>query len=91
MHRNLGLAYFNKHKDPQKALAQFEKAFTLDPTDGRVFFELDQLYKRLNYTPEQRLENLARHPGLVRQRDDLTIEYITLLNLLGRPERRIKP
>ena len=85
VHRNLGLAYFNKRKDPQKALAQFEKAFTLDPTDGRVFFELDQLYKRLNYTPEQRLENLARHPGLVRQRDDLTIEYITLLNLLGRP------
>ena len=57
--RNLGLAYFNKRSDPVAALAAFERAFALDPDDARVFFELDQLYKRLNYTPQQRLA----HPG----------------------------
>ena len=51
VHRNLGLAYFNKRHDPQAALAAYERAFALDPADGRVFFELDQLYKRLNHAP----------------------------------------
>ena len=84
VHRNLGLAYFNKRNDPQQALVCFETAFALNPTDARVFFELDQLYKQLNRTPAERLAVLQQHPDLVEQRDDLTIEYITLLNVLGR-------
>jgi len=83
-HRNLGLAYFNKRQDSAKALACFEKAFELDPADGRVFFELDQLYKRLNRTPAERLALFQGHPDLVAQRDDLALEYISLLYLLGR-------
>jgi tetratricopeptide (TPR) repeat protein len=83
-HRNLGLAYFNKRCDASKGLAYFEKAFTLNPQDARVFFELDQLYKRLNRSPAERLTSLQRHFGLVEQRDDLMVEYVTLLNLLGR-------
>ena len=54
--------------------------------DARVFFELDQLYKRMNNPPVDRLARLQEHFDLVEQRDDLTIEYITLLNLTGRPE-----
>jgi tetratricopeptide (TPR) repeat protein len=84
VHRNLGLAYFNKRSDAPKALAFFEKAFSLNPSDARVFFELDQLYKRMNRPPAERMEALRAHFGLVEQRDDLMIEYITLLNLLGR-------
>ena len=86
VHRNLGLAYFNKRHDRDKALEAFERAFSLNPEDGRVFFELDQLYKRLSYTPEQRLRRMDQHLDLVEQRDDLGIEYITLLNLMGQPE-----
>jgi tetratricopeptide (TPR) repeat protein len=81
--RNLGLAYFNKRNDPQRALVCLETAYALNPADGRVFFELDQLYKRLNRTPGERLALLQHHLDLVEQRDDLTIEYITLLNLLS--------
>ena len=84
VHRNLGLAYFNKRNDPPQALVCFETAFALNPTDARVFFELDQLYKQLNHTPAERLAVLQQHPDLMEQRDDLTIEYITLLNVLGR-------
>jgi len=82
-HRNLGLAYVNKCNDLQAGLASYEKAFELNVSDGRVFFELDQLYKKINDAPSSRLARLEQYLTLVEQRDDLTVEYITLLNLLG--------
>ena len=84
--RNLGLAYFNKRHDPEGALRCFERAFALNPTDARVCFELDQLYKQLNRAPGDRLVFLQQQLDLVEQRDDLIIEYIMLLNLVGRPD-----
>jgi tetratricopeptide (TPR) repeat protein len=84
VHRNLGLAYFNKRHDPEAALAAYTRAFALDPTDARVFYELDQLHKRRNADPAERLQRLEQHADLVTQRDDLSIERIGLLNLLGR-------
>ncbi|MEZ4836693.1 MAG: DUF5107 domain-containing protein [Caldilineaceae bacterium] len=82
--RNLGLAYYNKRQDAERAQQAYETAFTLDPGDGRVLFELDQLYKRRNRAPADRLSLLEQHSRLVDGRDDLTIERITLLNVLGR-------
>ena len=84
VHRNLGLAYVNKRGDLPAGLAAYEQAFALDRGDGRVLFELDQLYKKLNWTPQERLAFLAQHPAVVAQRDDLTIVWITLLNCVGR-------
>ncbi|MEO7909513.1 MAG: DUF5107 domain-containing protein, partial [Roseiflexaceae bacterium] len=86
VHRNLGLAYCNKLNQPQRALASLEIAFTLDPGDARVLFELDQLDKKLNRPPAERLARLEHYSGLVAQRDDLTIERVTALNLLGRSD-----
>ncbi|MBL4678813.1 MAG: DUF5107 domain-containing protein, partial [Mucilaginibacter sp.] len=83
VYRNLGIAYFNKRNDEQKALACYEKAFTLDPTDARVLMELDQLYKRLNRSTQQRLAFLEQHPALVNERDDLYLERVSLYNLAG--------
>jgi tetratricopeptide (TPR) repeat protein len=83
VHRNLGLAYVNKLQDTQHALEAYETAFQCDPSDARVFFELDQLHKKMGYAPENRLKSLGAHLELVEQRDDLLIEYITLLNILG--------
>jgi tetratricopeptide (TPR) repeat protein len=85
-YRNLGLGYYNKRSDPQKALACFEKAFALNPSDARLFFELDQLYKQIKRTPDERLAVFQGYLNLVEQRDDLSIEYITLLNLCGRAD-----
>ena len=87
--RNLGLAYFNKLDDPERALLRLETAFALNPGDARVLFELDQLYKKLNRAPAERLAFLEQHEALVEQRDDLTIERITLLNLLRRPDEAL--
>jgi len=89
-HRNLALAYFNKLNAPQKALISLEKAFDLDQTDSRVFMELDQLYKRLNYPPENRLQNLEKYLYLVEERDDLYLERVTLFNILGLYEKAWK-
>jgi tetratricopeptide (TPR) repeat protein len=80
-HRNLGIAYFNKFNEKERALQSFEKAFASDPTDSRVLFELDQLYKRFNKTPKERLYFLQKHSALVEERDDLYIECILLHSL----------
>ncbi len=82
-HRNLSLAYYNKLNDPERALVSLEKAFSLDTTDARVFMELDQLYKKLNKAPQNRLSFLETHLTLTESRDDLYLERITLLNQIG--------
>ena len=87
VHRNLALAYFNKQNSAEKALTELERAFSLDPTDARILMELDQLYKRLNITPDKRLQNLEKYPKLVNDRDDLYLERASLYNLLGQYEK----
>lgn len=84
VHRNLALAYFNKRRDPQAALAALERAFAEDPQDARLLFELDQLRRRLGHAHEERLAELVRYRHLVEERDDLYIEFVTLHNLLGK-------
>lgn len=81
--RNLGIAAFNKQHDTQKALAYFEKAYSLNTNDARILMELDQLYKRLNYSPEQRLAMLQQHEHVANQRDDIYLEKAALQNFKG--------
>jgi tetratricopeptide (TPR) repeat protein len=85
--RNLGIAYFNVRKDADAALAAYENAFKANPADARLLCEADQLRKRTGASSSQRLSTLESHSHLVSQRDDLTVEFITLLNQTGRPEQ----
>ena len=87
--RNLGLAYYNKRGDAPKAYAALRTAFDLNPTDARILFELDQLHKKLNWVPAERLAFLEQYPVQVASRDDLLIEKVTLLNLLGRSQQAL--
>ncbi len=80
VHRNLALAYYNTLHEPERARLALEKAFVCNQTDARVYYELDQLYKKLGYLPEKRLAFLEKHQQLMGARDDLYLEYITLLN-----------
>ncbi|AYL93912.1 DUF5107 domain-containing protein [Mucilaginibacter celer] len=84
--RNLGIAYYNKRNDPAKALTCFEKAFELDKTDARVLMELDQLYKKLNYTADARLHFIEANLETAKLRDDVYLERATLYNFLGEHE-----
>ncbi|MBQ0019003.1 MAG: DUF5107 domain-containing protein [Bacteroidales bacterium] len=82
--RNLALAYFNKQHDVQQAVECMERAFQLDTTDARIYMELDQLYKRLGRSHAERLALMQQHLDMVETRDDLRLEYATLLNQNGR-------
>ena len=88
--RNLALAYFNKLNRPEEAVLLLEKAFRLDPTDARVLMELDQLYKRLNRPHTVRMAFLEQHMDIVITRDDLYLEYVTLLNQTGQYREAIR-
>ena len=79
--RNLALAFFNKRQDPEKAKEYMETAFRLNEKDARVFLELDQLYKKLGMAPQARLAAYEKHQDIISTRDDLYVEYITLLNI----------
>ncbi|CAM4324339.1 tetratricopeptide (TPR) repeat protein [Paenibacillus endophyticus] len=89
-HRNVALAYFNKLNDAAKARKSLEAAFKCDQSDARVFYELDQLYKKIDLGAEQRLALLQQHLPLVQARDDLYLEYVTLHNLLEKHEAAIE-
>lgn len=78
--RNLALAYYNKSKNVIKANEALEKSFDLNRNDARVLLELDQLYKKLNYDLNYRLKNLHENFHLLDSRDDLFVEYLTLIN-----------
>ena len=83
VHRNLALAYYNKRGDEDAAKREIEEAYRLDESDARVFLEVDQLHRKIGWTYEQRLAEFNKHLDVVAERDDLTIEYLTVLNLTG--------
>ena len=87
--RNLALAYYNKKQDSKAALSMLEQAFELNKNDARVFYELDQLYKKLSYSFKDRLSKMNENIELVNMRDDLYLEYVTLYNLLGEYEKAV--
>ncbi|MCM3630548.1 DUF5107 domain-containing protein [Paenibacillus glycanilyticus] len=90
VHRNLALAYFNKQNKPEAARKSLEKAFANNGADARVFYELDQLYKKIGMSAQERLSRLEQYKELVDKRDDLYLEFVTLLNLLGRHEEALE-
>ena len=85
--RNLGIGYFNILSKPAQARAAYDKAFKANPSDARLLYERDQLWKRLGEKPATRLRELERHPNLVQQRDDLSIELCALYNQTGQHEK----
>ena len=82
--RNLSLAYYNKQGDAARARTCMERAYALDQSDARILLELDQLYRKINMSIEERFAFLDAHRETAFIRDDLTIEYCTLLNSMGR-------
>ena len=87
--RNLGIGYFNVRRDEAAAVSAYERAFELDQSDSRVFYERDQLWKRIGRQPRERLAELLRHPEHVQSRDSLTVELAMLQNQLGEPAKSL--
>ena len=89
-HRNLALAYANKRSDFSAAKTRLETAFALDTSDSRVFYELTELYKKINIPTRERLDFMELHMDLVVDRDDLFIEYVTALNFVWQHEKVVE-
>lgn len=89
IYRNLAHAYYNKCHEVEKAYEAMQTAYQLAPQEARLFYELDCLIKIMNTPTQQRLENYENHLKLVSSRDDLYIEYITLLNIEGQYEKAL--
>jgi len=82
--RNLGLGYVNQYEDLALGQQAYATARQHDPHDARLFYEADQLARKASTSPVERLATLTQWRSLVDQRDDLTIEYVTLLNIAER-------
>jgi tetratricopeptide (TPR) repeat protein len=87
--RNLGIGYFNVLGDADGARSAFDKAFQANPADARIFYERDQLWKRLGEPPERRLAEIEKHPKLVQLRDDLSVELASLYNQTRQHEKAL--
>ncbi|MEG0515786.1 MAG: DUF5107 domain-containing protein [Cetobacterium sp.] len=90
VYRNLALGYYNIKNKKMEAKEMLEKAFELNINDSRVLYELDQLYKKLDINLNLRLNLLNKFWHLVDDRDDLFIEYVTILNNLKRNEEALE-
>jgi tetratricopeptide (TPR) repeat protein len=89
-HRNLGIGYFNKLKDGNKALAAYQEAISIKPNQPRLIYEHDQLRKRMHIHPKVRIKDLELSKQILNERDDLYLEYVTLLNVLERHDEALK-
>jgi tetratricopeptide (TPR) repeat protein len=87
--RNLGIAYFNVRGEKDAALVAFERAFEANPSDGRVLYERDHLWKRVSEPPQHRITELLRYSSLINMRDDLSVEVATLRNQMGQPSQAL--
>jgi tetratricopeptide (TPR) repeat protein len=88
--RNLGIGFFNILHKRTRARACYDSAFACNPNDARLLFERDQLWKRMGKSPAKRLRELEKHPGLVRQRDDLSVELAALYNQTGQNAKALE-
>ena len=86
--RNLGIGYFNSG-NPEEARKAFDRAIGLNPHDGRVLYERDQLWKRIDETPQKRLREFDKFADLVQGRDDLSVELAELFNQTGQHEKAL--
>lgn len=81
--RNAAVATVNVEHDDEGALALYERALELAPGDARLWYESDQLLKRMGAAAEARLDRIPE-PALAR--DDLAIEVADLLVDAGRAQ-----
>lgn len=89
LYRNLGIAYWNTFEDGDKARQAFLKAVELAPNDMRVRYEFDQLRKKLNDDPKERLGSLLPILDQITTRDDFSVELAALYNFNGEYEKAL--
>jgi len=80
-HRNLAIALYNIRDQVSESISHYEEALSAAHESSLLVFERDQLAKRIGSKVIDRLQYLEGHRDKVDQRDDLTLEFISLLLL----------
>ncbi len=88
--RNLAIYYYNKQGNSDKAMHFMKIAYELEPDYARFLLEYDQLRARAGIRNKERLELLEARLELVKTRDVLYLEYITLLSSTGEYDKAIQ-
>ncbi|MFB0534024.1 MAG: DUF5107 domain-containing protein [Anaerolineae bacterium] len=89
VHRNLGLAYWQRQGDLKRATALFEKALQINPQNQDLYLHLDDLYVAQGLT-DKREALLGKIQALTDLRDDLHKWAVVMLVDLGRYEQAIQ-
>ena len=84
VHRNLAIAYQQVERDLGKAVASMEKAVECDPSDARLFYELDVLYERIGAAHDKRIATLEKNRTTVEKRDDALSRLVLVYVQAGR-------
>lgn len=87
--RNLAIAAYDQLDDPEQAMEHYREALRLAPDDARLWYESDQLLKRIGTSPVDRLQRLEAVPDRIGERDDLSTEYAHLLVTADRPSEAL--
>jgi len=92
VHRNLATAYMhqNSGSDLNKAIAELEKAVSLDRKYALHFKELDELYEQAGTPIEKRLPLFEQNAAVVAQRDDAQNRAVALKIAAGKYDDAIK-
>ena len=88
--RNLGVALWNVRRDGAAAQDAYRKAMAVDPADARLVAEYDQLCEKCKMPAAERLAFLEGSLALVLSRDDASVQYVTVLNDLGRHDEALR-
>jgi len=91
VHRNLAVAWAHRKSGVSldRAIANLEKAVSLDRKYAMHFAELDELYEAAGAAPEKRLTLLERNRDVVAQRDDAQARAITMKVVAGEYDEAI--
>ncbi|HAQ17643.1 MAG TPA: DUF5107 domain-containing protein [Prolixibacteraceae bacterium] len=88
--RNLGFGYYHHLQDIPKAIAAYEKAFTIKKDEPIYYSELDPLYELSNAPIWKRAKLFEGSNEIVKQRDDAFVREIMVLNLAGESEKAVE-
>lgn len=90
--RNLGWGYYKIRNDFSKAISSYETAFSLNPDDQRVLYELDLVYADSRVSPEKRLKLLQENHDAITDNYvvDALAREVMLLVQLGRYDEALE-
>lgn len=90
VHRNLGLAYAQTHKDFVRAIESIERAIELNPKDPRLYYELDLQFEAAGIPVARRLAMMSGHHRVVALRDDALARELALLVAVGKHDQAVE-